>query len=191
MPRLIGSRVRSRAIRYSLSFEVETFAIVLLILVLCGAFLLELFGLFGTLVVFIASLLYALLTQFQLITPSVLATLLVLYLLGEVLEYGLVMVGAKAFGASRKAGIWAVIGGILGAFLGLFMGGIGIFPGALMGIFLGAFLAEWGIQKSMGRSTLAGIGSIVGRFSAIFSKAIICLVMIAIICARLWGGLSS
>jgi len=98
----------------------ESGALAILIISFFVAFLLELFGLFGTLIVLAGSVAYGFMTEFQVLTLPFLFFLLGLYVFGEILEYLLVALGVKALGGSRRAAIWAVLGGLLGAFLGFF-----------------------------------------------------------------------
>ncbi|MCD5390796.1 DUF456 domain-containing protein, partial [candidate division NPL-UPA2 bacterium] len=100
------------------------------------------FNLPGTLIILVGALIYGFLTDFAGITVKILVLLTIFYLAGELLEYILVIVGARKFGASRKATGGAILGGILGAILGMLAGGIGVVPGTFLGIFSGAFLVE-------------------------------------------------
>jgi len=144
------------------------------------------FSLPGTLIILIEAFIYGLLTNFSGITIKTLVLLVILYLTGEMLEYILVIVGARKFGASRKAAGGAILGGILGAILGMFSGGIGIVPGTFLGIFLGTFLIEMITGKDLSQSFKAGIGSLFGRISATVVKVIIALIMPTLIIPRLF-----
>jgi len=135
------------------------------------------FTTFGTLIILIGSFLYALLTQFSLINIEAFILILILYLIGEVLEYVFVIIGAKKFGASNVAVAGAIIGGILGAIVGAGVFGVGLILGTFLGIFLGAFLVELIIQKDLVKSLKAGTGGILGRFGAIIAKVLIALLM--------------
>ncbi|NOX96568.1 MAG: DUF456 domain-containing protein [Nitrospirae bacterium] len=143
------------------------------------------FSLPGTLFILIEAVIYGLLTGFAGITVKLLFLLAILYLAGELLEYILVIVGARKFGASRKAAGGAILGGTLGAILGIFAGGIGVIPGTFLGIFLGAFLVEIVAGRNLSQSFKAGTGSLFGRVSAIVLKVIIALIMLFLIIPRL------
>ena len=158
----------------------EVVALVLLILFSLVGFAAIFFTTFGTLIILIGSILYALLTGFYLITLKTLLILLTLYFCGEVLEYALIIVGAKKFGASNAATAGAIIGGILGAILGVAFFGVGLILGTFFGIFLGAFLVELLIQKDLVRSLKSGAGSVLGRFGSIVVKIIIAIIMLTI-----------
>ena len=143
------------------------------------------FTTFGTLIIFIGSFLYAIMTGFSVLTAKTIIILFMLYLFGEASEYLLLIVGAKKFGASNLAIIGAFIGGILGAIAGVGFLGIGLAFGALLGIFLGAFTVEFTLKRDFLRSLKAGAGSLAGRISSILVKIMVAIVMFSIIIYRL------
>jgi len=163
----------------------EMLALTLLILFSVVGFFAIFFTTFGTLIILIGSGLYAVMTEFSVITPKVFVLLLTLYLCGEILEYVLIIAGAKKLGASNAAVAGAIIGGILGAIMGSVFFGIGLILGTFFGIFLGAFLVELILQKDLISSLKAGAGSLLGRVGSIATKIIIVIIMMAIIIYRL------
>ena len=162
---------------------------------IAGLFILALFGLigfaaiffttFGTLIIFIGAILYALMTGLSIIGIEALIILLILYLCGEVVEYLFVIVGAKKFGASNAATAGAVIGGIVGAIAGAGFLGIGLILGTFLGIFLGAFIVELLLHRDLVRSLKAGTGSVIGRVGSIVFKVFIALAMFWIMITRI------
>ena len=62
--------------------------------------------------------------------------------------------GAKHFGASRRAVVGAAIGAVVGLFLGL--------VGILVGPFVGAVLGEWTVRREIQAAGRAGIGTALG-----------------------------
>lgn len=163
----------------------EILALIILILFSLAGFCAVFFTTFGTLIIFLGSLLYVFLTGFSIVNLKSLIVLLILYLIGEVLEYFLVIFGAKKFGASNAAVIGALLGGVLGAIFGVSFLGIGVILGAFLGVFLGAFIVELFIQKDLVKSLKAGGGSLLGRFSSIFLKVIIAGIMFVILISRI------
>lgn len=165
----------------------EVLALLLLILFSIVGFAAIFFTTFGTLIIFLGSLLYALLTGLAVIGVKTLVVLLTLYLCGEVLEYVCIVVGAKKLGASNAAAFGAIAGGIIGAIAGALYFGIGLLAGTFFGIFLGAFLVELLIQRDLIKSLRAGAGSVIGRVGSIAAKVMIAFAMLAIIISRIIG----
>ncbi|MFH0827019.1 MAG: DUF456 domain-containing protein [Candidatus Omnitrophota bacterium] len=163
----------------------EILALTILILFSLVGFVAIFFTTFGTLIILVGSLFYAFVTEFSVLGPKTLLVLLVLYLVGEVLEYVFIIVGAKKFGASNAAIVGAIIGGIVGAIAGVSFLGIGLFLGTLFGLFLGAFLVELIIQKDLIRSLKAGAGSVLGRLGSVFAKVLIAIAMFAVMAVSL------
>lgn len=144
-------------------------------------FMLIFFTNFGTFVILVGCILYALLTKFSIISMPTLLILLTLYLIGEVFEYLCIVIGAKKFGASNKAVFGAIIGGIAGAVLGSVFFGVGLLIGTFLGIFLGAFIIELASKRGLKKSIMAGVGGVIGRVGAIAAKLGIAVVMYTIL----------
>ncbi|MFC1667159.1 DUF456 family protein [Candidatus Omnitrophota bacterium] len=161
--------------------DMEILAISILITFSIIGFAAIFFTTFGTLIILLGSVFYALLTSFSILNIRILIILLTLYLCGEVIEYIFIILGAKKFGASNIAALGALIGGILGALVGATMFGIGLIPATFLGIFLGAFLIELTVHKNLVKSLKAGIGGVLGRIGSIVAKAIIAMIMFYII----------
>ncbi len=164
----------------------EGLALVLLIIFSLIGFAAIFFTTFGTLVILIGATLYAILTDFSIIGVKPLIILVALYLCGEVLEYILIIIGAKKLGASNAAVIAAIIGGILGAIIGAGFLGIGLILGTFLGIFLGAFVVELFVQKDFVRSLKAGAGGVIGRIGSIAAKVAIAVIMLTIMACQIF-----
>lgn len=162
----------------------ELLALIILAISIIIGFIAIFFTTFGTLIIMIGSLIYAVMTEFSILTIKHLVFLFTLYLFGEVLEYVLIIIGAKKFGASNQAVVGALIGGIIGAILGAGILGVGLILGTFLGIFLGAFIVEWSIHKDTIRSLKAGTGGVLGRLGSIIAKLLIAIVMLSIIVFR-------
>ena len=163
----------------------EIVALSILILFSLIGFAAIFFTTFGTLIILIGSVLYAAMTEFAAINLHTLILLLVFYIIGEILEYLFVILGAKKFGASNIAAVGAIIGGILGAIFGAAFFGIGIILGTFLGIFVGAFLVEFGVQKDFIKSLKAGAGSVLGRAGSVVAKIIIAFIMFGIMASSI------
>ena len=162
----------------------QIFALVILILFALVGFVAIFFTTFGTLIIFIGSILYAFLTKLSVLNIKTLLILLALYLLGEALEYVFIIVGAKKFGGSNAAVVGAIIGGLIGAVVGTGFFGIGIIPGTFLGIFLGALLADFSVNKDFVKSVKAGAGGIMGRIGSVAAKVVIAIIMFSIITTK-------
>ena len=163
----------------------ELFSLILLIGFSVIGFAAIFFTTFGTLIILIGSILFALMTEFSVIDIRIMIILLTLYLCGEILEYIFVIAGAKKFGATNAASVGAIVGGIVGAIAGTTFLGIGIIFGTFIGIFLGAFLVELVLRKDTLLALKAGAGGVIGRIGSIIAKVMIATVMLWIIAWRI------
>ena len=159
----------------------ETLALVILLICSILGFGAIFFTTFGTLIILIGSLFYALMTNFSILNMQALVILLMLYLIGEISEYLFIIAGAKKLGASNLAVAGAFIGGIVGAALGALFFGIGLFLSTLLGVFLGAFVVEFTMQKDLVKSAKAALGGTVGRILSIGAKVMIAIAMFFVI----------
>ncbi len=155
----------------------EILALSLLILSCIIGTIAILFTNFGTLIILLGSALYAWMTGFTSLPWQGLAWILVLYLIGETLEFFLVVLSARRFGASYIGILGALVGGALGTILGPAVLGLGALVGGLFGIFLGGFLVEHIRQGDTSAAIKAGIGGLLGRLGAIVLKGFIALSM--------------
>ena len=159
----------------------EALALTILILFAVIGFGAIFFTTFGTMIILIGSIIFAVMTDFSVLGLKPLLILLSLYLFGEVLEYIFIILGAKKLGASNPAVLGALIGGIAGATIGTMFFGVGIVLGTFLGIFLGAFLVELIIHKDLVKSLKAGTGGIFGRIGSILAKVVIAIIMFVVI----------
>jgi len=156
-------------------------SLVIVTIFLVAGLVATIFSLFGTLIIFLDGLIFALITDFKIITVPQLILLGVLYISGELLEYILAYFGSRKLGATRISALIAIIGAIIGAIVGSLLPGVGTFIGSFIGLFLGAFVMELFIKKDLLTSIKAGTGSVLGRISAIVAKLFIALIMCIII----------
>lgn len=139
--------------------------------VVAGLFL-DLLGLFGNWVILGAVGAAWVATGFERFSVWTLFILAGLAILGEVLEFLGASVGAKKFGASRKATLPVLAGCILGAVLGT-----PVFPilGSVVGACLGAFIAatvfEYVVaEKRPGAAAWTGLGAALGKVAGLLAK---------------------
>jgi len=114
------------------------------------------------------------------LTWWVLATLLLMALLGELVEFLAGAVGAKNAGATKTAVGLSIIGGVAGAVLGTFLLPIPI-VGTLIGAAVGAGLGSMGGDLWKGRAWdaawVGARGAAIGKFWGALGKVIIAAVM--------------
>lgn len=87
-------------------------------------------------------------------------------------------VGAKRFGASRRA----VIGAGLGALIGLFFGLVGV----LVGPFVGAVLGELTVTRHLGDAGRAGVGATIGLAMGVAAKLALGISMVGLFVVARW-----
>jgi hypothetical protein len=117
-----------------------TAALTVFILVLMIGLFITVFGLPGSLLIFLAALFYAVATGFSPLGFQTILALLLLAFFAEGLEFLLGMWGAHHAAASRRGLAAAGVGGVVGMMvLTPWLYG----PGALIGLFAGAFTGVW------------------------------------------------
>lgn len=129
----------------------------------------------GLPIIWVAALVYAILTGFQSIGWLFLLLTGLVVLLVQVAEQMARAWGAKRFGASK----WGTWGAVIGSLIGLFFMPFGLF----LGPFLGALLAELVQGRSFEEAAKAGWGGLVGVLGSV---AINVLVAIGVILAFIW-----
>lgn len=173
---------------------------VVFVIVLLLGFLAVLVGLPGTILIFVASLVYSACTGFEAIPWWMLLILLALTVTAEVADNALSAIGAKRYGTSTRGMFAAMAGGVLGALLGgsssPLLGVIGLtggpvgsvilaLVGPVGGAFVGGFAGAWLYELIAGRrqedAVRAGWGAIVGRTLGTLLKCAIAGIMLAII----------
>jgi uncharacterized protein YqgC (DUF456 family) len=95
-----------------------------------------------------------------------------LTLLTYVVDFLSGALGAKRFGASKRA----MIGATIGAVVGLFMGIVGI----IVGPFIGAVIGELTAKRTLSDAGYAGVGTTLGLVVGIAVKLLIGVTMIVI-----------
>ena len=142
---------------------------------------LNLIGLFGNWVIFIAVTLAWVLTRFQHFTLTALLLMFVLACLGEVVETAAAAFGARQFGGGKGASVSAFIGGIIGAVLGTPIAPlVGTLVGACLGAFVAAALYEYAhLEKEVDAALWTGLGAALGRLAGLLGKFFVGLLMLA------------
>jgi uncharacterized protein YqgC (DUF456 family) len=141
-------------------------------LVVIGLLGLVLPALPGTPLVFAGLLIAAWAEDFNYVGMGTLVVLAVIALLSFAVDFWATIVGAKKFGASKRA----VIGSILGLLVGIFLG----FPGVIFGPFIGAVVGELSAQRDLRQASRAGIGATIGLVLGVALKLALAIAMIGI-----------
>lgn len=111
-----------------------------------------------------------------------------LALAGEILEFGVQMLGARRYGGTGRGTLGGFIGGIAGAILGApFFLGLGALLGALGGAYLGCLVMELGLGRSGDEARRAAMGTFIGRFLGLSLKFGLGVWMVSMTIPRLWG----
>lgn len=110
-----------------------------------------------------------------------------LALLGEVLEFGTQMLGAKKFGGSNKGNVGGIIGAIVGAIVGApFFFGLGALAGALGGAYAGCLLLEIGQGRPFDVASQAAKGAFFGKFLGLGIKFGIGVCLVVLGASHVW-----
>ncbi len=124
------------------------------ILVLAGLIGLLLPVLPGPPLLFAGLLVAAWAEDFAYVGAGWLAVLAALAVLTYAVDFAATALGAKRFGASKRAVVGAAVGAVVGLFFGL--------PGILLGPFIGAVIGELTAQRELRDAGRAGVGATLG-----------------------------
>lgn len=127
----------------------------------------------GIPLIWLATIIYAIFTNFQEVTYSVLAVFTFLMIFSLLVDYLANLYGAKKFGAGK----WGMALAVVGMMIGLITAGL---IGLIIGPMLGAIIGELLSGKSHKQALKAGLGTIFGFLGGILIKFVIGLIMIGI-----------
>jgi uncharacterized protein YqgC (DUF456 family) len=140
------------------------------------------FGIPGNLLILFNSVVYAVITNFESISFAFIITLFFVVLLVEVIEYVLIIVSARRYGASKWGITGSIVGGIGGAISGAFVTPVlGAIVGSIIGVFLGATLLEFLKSFSLREAFFSGIGAFIGKLGGLTVKTCGAVTMIIMI----------
>jgi hypothetical protein len=135
-------------------------------------------GLPGTPLVFAGLVLLAWAEDFAHVGWITLGLLGLLALLSYAADFLAAALGAKKFGASRRAVLGAALGALVGVFFGV--------PGLVFGPFVGAVIGEFSRRTSMVAATRAGFGATLGLLFGALLKIALAFTMVGVfVAARL------
>lgn len=157
----------------------EIAGLTLFIVVLFIGLYVNIFGLPGTVLIFLDVLVYASATGFYNIGRPLWISLLVLTLLAEGLEVMLSTIGIPRFSVSKKSFVVSILGSICGALvLTPWLYGLGALGGIFLGGFLGLLLTELIRQMRLRPAMRSTKGTLLGRAAGTLTKGSLALVMV-------------
>lgn len=126
-----------------------------------------------------ATLIIAIFTGFEAITPLLLIILFLVAILSTFIDNIVAVLGVKQTGGS----VWGMLGAILGGFVGLIIGNaVGLFLGPLVGATLFEYFFA---KKNIKDSLKAGMGTFLGLVLSIVFKTVINISIIVFVISRL------
>ena len=140
------------------------------------------FSIPGNLLIAVNTFIYGIITDFAQYSFTFVLTLFAIFLLVEFLEYVLIIVSARKYGASKWGITGSVIGGIGGAISGAFITPVlGAIIGSIIGVFVGATILEFIKSYNVKESLLSGVGAFVGKLGGLSVKMCGAVTMIIMI----------
>jgi uncharacterized protein len=144
------------------------------------AILLIVFGVIGTvlpgvpgpIIVFIGVVIGAWADGFSRVGAFTIALLAFMTAAAYAIDLLATALGARRFGASKRAIVGAALGMLIGLFFGL--------PGIIIGPFVGALLAELSAQRDLRQAGRAGVGAWIGVIVGVAIKLTLVFAMIGI-----------
>jgi uncharacterized protein YqgC (DUF456 family) len=125
----------------------------------------------GNLLIAINTFIYGVITNFAEFSFTFVLTVFSIFLLIEFLEYVLIVVSARKYGASKWGITGSIIGGIGGAISGAFVTPVlGAIIGSIIGVFAGATLLEFLKSYNLKESLLSGVGAFIGKLGGLSIK---------------------
>jgi hypothetical protein len=120
--------------------------------------------------------------DFQFVDAGTLVGVGVLAALTYLVDFVASAFGAKRYGASRRAVIFAIVGGVAGLFVGLI--------GVLLGPLVGAVVGELSARKGLLDASRAGIGTAIGMALGAAVKLALAFTMVGLFLLDrfLWGA---
>jgi hypothetical protein len=158
--------------------QIAVYTIVIILTV--SGLLLTIFALPGVWLIYISTVLIAVIDNFRTFTPEVLIILFLVSLLSTFVDNIIAALGVKVMGGS----VWGMLGAILGGILGIFLGNMfGVILGPLFGAFLFELLLN---RKSVKESIRAGLGTFLGFLFSVLFKTVINIGLIVYVVINLF-----
>jgi uncharacterized protein YqgC (DUF456 family) len=140
----------------------------------------------GNFIVFLNTLLYGVVTDFDNLSFSFLLIVFIIAILIELLEYLIIAFGARKYGASKLGVVGAIIGGIGGSISGFFFSPVlGAIIGGFIGVMVGTIAIEFLRGKYLREALYATYGALLGRVGGLTVKAIGTVTLVVIVANRI------
>jgi len=111
-----------------------------------------------------------------------------LALLGELLEFGVQMLGAKRYGSTGKGNVGGIVGAIAGAIMGApFFFGLGALGGALLGAYGGCLIVEIAQGRPFDVAVQSAKGAFFGKFLGMGVKFGIGVCLLVLGASHIWA----
>ena len=144
---------------------------VLFSVILLGSVIMTIVGLPGNFIIVLTGLAYGYYDHFEHIDYTVLAIVVGILIIGEVIEFGAGVIGAKQGKASKRSMVAAVIGTVIGGIWGTaILPLIGSILGALLGAFTFTALAEYTKMKNVQQAKQVAMSVLKGQIVGMIFK---------------------
>ena len=144
---------------------------VLFSVILLGSVIMTIVGLPGNFMIVLTGLAYGYYDHFEHIDYTVLAIVVGILIIGEVIEFGAGVIGAKQGKASKRSMVAAVIGTVIGGIWGTaILPLIGSILGALLGAFTFTALAEYTKMKNVQQAKQVAMSVLKGQIVGMIFK---------------------
>ncbi|TFH01035.1 MAG: DUF456 domain-containing protein [Calditrichales bacterium] len=150
--------------------------------VLMASLLSNFFGVPGNLLIAVNSFIYGLATSYEDFSFVFVLSLFAIFVFIEFLEYLLIVVSARKYGASKWGITGSIIGGIGGAISGAFVTPIiGAIIGSIIGVFTGATILEFVKSYDIKKAVMSGVGAFIGKLGGLSIKTCGAVTMVIMI----------
>ena len=120
--------------------------------------------------------------EFAYVGAGTLTVLGAMALLTYGVDFAATALGAKKFGASKRAVVGAAVGALVGLFFGI--------PGIILGPFIGAVIGELTTERGLGEASRAGVGATIGLIFGAAAKLALAFSMLGLfaLVRLVWGA---
>jgi uncharacterized protein YqgC (DUF456 family) len=145
------------------------------------------FGAPGNLLIAVNSFVYGIITDYTDYGFGFVLSLFLIMLLLEAMEYLLIVLTARKYGASKWGITGSIVGGIGGAISGAFVTPIlGAIIGSIIGVFVGATTLEFFKSYRLREALLSGVGAFLGKLGGLSIKTCGAVTMIIMIVYKIY-----